>query len=79
MDVEITFDARGNASCLYHEAIPLHKLGRLSVRRASHIEFDSERQLWHVLAADKSQVLFSHCSREACLRWERFHLTPEGR
>jgi hypothetical protein len=24
--------------CIYNEAIPLHRLGRLAIRRASHVE-----------------------------------------
>jgi hypothetical protein len=36
----------GTVRCLYSEAIDLSALGRLEIRRASHVEPD-ERGLWH--------------------------------
>lgn len=45
-------DSCGVVRCVYGEAIDLSALGRLSIRRASHVEPDSESGWW----ADLSPV-----------------------
>lgn len=42
----------GNARCIYGESIPLHQLGKISIRRGSHVEPDPEGR-WY---ADLSPV-----------------------
>jgi hypothetical protein len=37
---ELVIDTRGNGRCLYDEVIDLIKLGRLKIRRGSHVEPD---------------------------------------
>ena len=56
-----------------HEEIDLWKLGDLSVSRATDIVFDNDSQLWEVWAG-AGRALYRHCSRDACLTWERDHL-----
>jgi len=70
----IVFTPAGQASCLYTELIPLHRLGRLSCQRASSIEFDEKLQRWAVRRPGRRRVLFSDRSRQACLDWEQRHL-----
>ena len=66
----LIFKPDGTAQGLYTEAIPLETLGRLSVRRASSIEFDDAAQQW--VARDPSGVpLYRSPSRQRCLDWER--------
>lgn len=36
--MQIIIDAKGNARCIYAEAIPLSQLGRIKIRRGSHVE-----------------------------------------
>ncbi len=60
----------GTVEGLYTEAIELHALGRLRMRRATSIEFDEDAQLWRVLQPD-GRELHAARSREDCLRWER--------
>ncbi len=68
----ITFAPDGTARCLWTEAVPLHELGRLDIRRASTVEFEPSTQRWEVrLASHPDAVAFSHPSRETCLEWER--------
>ena len=69
----ITIDTRGRCRCLYTEAIPLQSLGRISVVRATTIEFDSEAQEWEVRNGNQ-ELLFRSASRQRCLDWEREHL-----
>ena len=66
----LTFDTDGKAHGLYTEAIPLHTLGRLSIRRATTIEFDDASQCW-VVRDLMGGHLFHHPSRQLCLDWER--------
>lgn len=72
----IDFDPKGIGHCLYGEAIDLHSLGSLTVRRASHIEFNDTTQQWDVLPPDGGIPLFSHPTRSQCLTWEHTHLHP---
>jgi len=43
-------DPKGLIKCIYGEAIPLHQLGELSIRRASHVEPDAKGRWWGVRA-----------------------------
>ncbi len=72
----LTIDRDGTAHCLYGELIDLRTLGRLTCRRASHIEFDGTAQDWKVLSADRRRVLFRDPCRQTCLDWETANLQP---
>lgn len=72
----LRFNPGGQVSGFYTEAIDLHALGRLSVVRATEITFDSGTQRWEVRRAGSDAVLFSHPSRQMCLRWELENLEP---
>ena len=65
----LTFHSDGTAQGLYTEAIPLHALGRLSIRRATTIEFDAAAQRW-VVRTPEGVERFRHARREACVAWE---------
>ncbi len=73
MSAALIVTPAGDVECLYTEAIDLWKLGDLSVRRATDINFDNDSQLWEVWAGE-GRALYRHASREACLDWERGHL-----
>ena len=36
--MQIVIDTRGTARCIYDETIPLPALGRMKIRRGSHVE-----------------------------------------
>jgi hypothetical protein len=74
MSATLRFDTGGHIDCLHTEAIDLRALGRLEVVRATDVRFNHTAQRWDVHAADTGRVLFSHASRDACLRWERQNL-----
>ena len=81
----------GAVRCLWTEAVPLATLGRLTVTRASTIEFNPVAQQWEVRltggsaraasgAASQREAAhpdFAHASREACLQWERDTLNAQ--
>lgn len=72
MDIVIRFDADGTGTCLATDALPLAEIGRLSMRRASNVEWNEARQQWEVtLPGDKITVLCAHPNRTVCLEWER--------
>lgn len=66
------FAPDGTGAGLHTEAIDLFRIGRLSVDRASTVEFDEESQVWEVRDFTGHR-LFNHPSRRACLDWERRH------
>lgn len=72
--VTLNITADGLVRCLWTEALELAALGRLQVDRAAAIEFDNEAQVWCVFNG-YGQCLFSHPSRDECLRWERQHFS----
>jgi hypothetical protein len=70
----IQFDSAGNGKALWTEAIPLAKIGKLQVRRASSVEFNGATQKWEVMLAGQRRVNFAHRSRAKCIQWEIRHL-----
>ena len=36
--MHLIIDSSGNARCIYDETIPLQRLGRIKIRRGSHVE-----------------------------------------
>jgi hypothetical protein len=77
MSQTLRFNPGGQIDCLYTEAIDLRALGRLHVVRASDIRFNPHNQQWDVHSAETGQVLFTHTSRNECLRWENQNLQPQ--
>lgn len=75
--VTLNITADGWVRCLWTEAIELAALGRLQVARAAAIEFDNEKQVWGVFNG-YGQCLFSHPSRDECLRWEQQHFSDRA-
>ena len=45
-DIEVTVTADGVIQLLHTDELDLGSLGRLNVRRASHVEFDNAAQVW---------------------------------
>jgi hypothetical protein len=61
----------GMITCLHSDAVPLNELGRVSMKRASTVEFNPASQKWEVVMEGESRVRFRHASRGTCLEWER--------
>ena len=77
MSIALTFTPEGAGRGLYTEALDLSRIGPLSVRRATRIEFDGQAQYWRVYLAHGSKALFNSPSREECLGWERRYLQSQ--
>jgi len=68
----LTIAPGGIVTGLYTETIPLAEIGALKISRLTDIEFNDSTQQWEV--RDRAgALLFSHASREQCLRWEHEH------
>ena len=67
--MNIIFTTEGVGRCLYTEAISLDQIGKLSVERASQVEFCNRLQAWRVSV--EGSVLFCAPTRQQCLSWER--------
>ena len=76
MNIHISFNLDGTAQCLWAEALPLHELGRLEIRRATDIEFNNSGQHWEVKDR-RGRIRFISKSRSVCLEWEQRNLQPE--
>jgi hypothetical protein len=73
MSAALIITPAGVVECLYTECVDLSQLGKLSVARATDIAFDGASQQWKVRDT-AGRELFGHCSRLACLDWERVYL-----
>lgn len=74
MNLVLSFSPDGLGRCLYSELIDLKQIGPLQINRASHIEFNNEKQRWEVQNL-KGRVLFFSRSYAVCLAWEQQHLS----
>lgn len=69
----ITFTPDGLGHALYTETIDLGRIGPLTIKRATTIEFDNNTQYWRV-KDPTGFALFNSPSRQECLTWERQYL-----
>lgn len=60
----------GTIESLYTDEIDLQEIGNLSVKRASHVEFNSDKQAWFVTIVDTGEVFGPHKTRKAALKEE---------
>lgn len=76
MKTTLRFDLAGTVDCLYTEVIDLRALGKLSITRATNIQFNPNTQQWDVHEYSTGKVLYSNASRIKCLTWENQNLQP---
>lgn len=75
-EVALTFTTDGQGHGLYTEAIDLGLVGKLSIERATTIEFDNAAQYWRV-RDPTGFAMFNSPSRQECLDWERQYLEAQ--
>jgi len=77
--VILIINPQGFLHCLYAEELDLASLGRISIRRASHVEPDAQGQWWADLAPVCGPRLGPFTLRSAALEaelcWLEAHLT----
>lgn len=72
----LTITECGDIQALYDDRLHKLHLGRMTMRRASHVEFNAASQEWEVSLPDTcGEVLFAHPDRATCLAWEREYFT----
>ena len=71
MTTELLIDPSGDVRCVYAEAIDLAALGRLSIRRGSHVEPSSDGGWTADLGPVDGPVLGPFPTRTAALAAER--------
>lgn len=68
--MQLIITSRAECRCLYDEEIPLSSLGKLSIRRGSHVEPDETGQWWADLSPVEGPKLGPFENRSAALAAE---------
>ena len=92
--IKLRITANGSVCGLWTDEVDFAALGRSKVRRASHVEFDDQRQRWTIREAVPrgrlrrwvamlfgwpfGRVLYTAPTRLEALEWEREHFAPGG-
>lgn len=80
--MQLVIDPRGNAHCVYDETIPLHDLGRIRIRRGSHVEPVAGGQWIADMKPVDGPLLGPFNMRSQALaaerRWLEKHWLPKG-
>lgn len=69
--IELWITEDGEVHCLAPDDLDLRVVGRLCVRRASHVEFDNEQQGWTVTWPSRQQMSMLFATRQEALDAER--------
>ena len=93
-EIKLRIAADGIIRGLWNDVVDWQAVGRVSVRRASHIEFCDRTQSWHVRAGQprswlrrllqrllrrpSGEVLHWAATRAKALAWEQQHFAPGG-
>jgi len=72
--MQVLIDRRGTVRCLYDEAIDLQALGAMVIRRASHVEPDTDGRWWVDLAPVTGPRIGPFVLRSQALAAERVWL-----
>lgn len=77
-DMHILFTKTGGIQMLHDDNAQLETLGKVDIERASHVEWDNDKQKWYVQSAKTLEIFDYFDDREAALAWEREHYSPKG-
>ena len=75
--VAIIVDGDGEARCLYNERIPLRSMGKLTIRRASHVEPDEFGNWYTDLSPVSGPLLGPYANRSDALAAESHWLVDQ--
>ena len=68
--ITIAFKPDGSAQCVWRDEIPRLRLGKLSVKRASNVEFNEATEEWEVRLVGSTEVIHSEPTRAGAIAWE---------
>ncbi len=60
----------GTVTALAGGPLSLADMGTRTTKRASHLVFNDQNNLWVVIDAESHEILFSHPDYDAALAWE---------
>jgi len=76
MKILITKD--GGIQMLHDDIAGIEDFGQVEVSRASHVEYDNDKQQWYVQSAASLKILKWCQTRKEALDWERDFYSPGG-
>lgn len=77
--LKMQITAQGGVQMLHDDAVDLTELGSVEMIRASHVEFDNEKQVWFVQSAKTMKILADGFkTRAEALTWEKNYYSPGG-
>lgn len=78
-EVSLQITASGGVRMLHDDSVNLAELGTIEMSRASHVEFDNEKQAWYVQSALTLKILKDDFpDRASALAWEKSYYSPSG-
>ena len=57
--VQLLVKKNGDIQCLYTDSLPLRELGKMTVARASNVEFDTTNGTWSVKLVETGEIIGS--------------------
>ena len=76
-EMELVVDAGGGVRCIYDEALDLREIGKLQIKRASHVEPDRDGFWWADMGPVDGPVLGPFKNRTEALQAEREWLASQ--
>jgi len=70
-DLTVFIDKDGSIKALNHDDFPFQELGKMTVERASTIEFDHTKQRWTVCDTNGNILSDHHVTRAGAIAWEQ--------
>lgn len=76
----LEIDEFGNVTTLYTDEIDLYAIGKVcNMRRASHVDFNEEFQVWEVKSAKTGQIVHTNKNYDKAVEWETINFSPGGK
>jgi len=77
-DLDLIVTSSGDVKCIYGEVLALHLLGKLTIKRASHVEPDAQGQWLADMGPSGGPVLGPFLTRSLALAAEHQWLSAAG-
>jgi len=77
-NMQILITKNGGIQMLHDDIAELETLGKVETTRASHVEYDNNKQKWYVQSAKTLNILGYFNNRAEALEWEKKYYSPDG-